>query len=71
MYQERPKEALPSYETTFVKLLLYGDDSFYSVTNTLILNASVEYILSSKKFDSPQLQNYFLYTYALFCKATL
>ena len=47
------KDALPSCETAFVKLLLYGDDSFDSATNTLILNASLEYILSSKRFDGP------------------
>ena len=49
------KDALPSCETTFVKLLLYDDDSFESATNTLILNASLEYILSSKIFDDPLL----------------
>ena len=36
------KDALPSCETAFVKLFLYEDDSFDSVTNTLILNASLE-----------------------------
>ena len=54
MYQEQP-DALPSCETAFVKLLLYGDDSFDSATNTLILNASLEYIFSSKRFDGPPL----------------
>ena len=49
------KDALPTCETAFVKLLLYGDDSFDSATNTLILNASLEYILSSKRFDGPLL----------------
>ena len=53
MYQEQP-DALPSCETAFVKLL-YGDDSFDSMTNTLILNASLEYILSSNRFDVPLL----------------
>ena len=42
------KDALPSFETTFVKLVLYGDDSFDSVTNTLILNACAEYIYQVK-----------------------
>ena len=50
------KDALPSCETAFVKLLLYGDDSFDSATNTLILNASLEDILSSKRLDGPLLQ---------------
>ena len=47
------KDALPSCEAGFIKRLLYGDDSFDSATNTLILNASLEYILSSKRFDGP------------------
>ena len=45
------KDALPTCETAFIKLLLYGDDSFDSATNTLILNAYLEYILSSKYVD--------------------
>ena len=49
------KDTLPACETAFVKLLLYGDDSIDSVTNTLILNASLEYLLSSKRFDGPPL----------------
>ena len=39
------KNALPSCETAFVKLLFDCDDSFDSATNTLILNASLEFIL--------------------------
>ena len=65
------KDALPSCETTFVKLLLYGDDSFDSATNTLMLNASVEYILSSRRFDGPRLYNFIIIIYALFCKAAV
>ena len=45
--------------------------SFDSATNTLILNASVEYILSSERFDGPLLQNVFIIIYALFRKATV
>ena len=32
-------------------------DSLEIVTNTLILNASVAFILSSKMFDGPLIQN--------------
>ena len=53
------KDTLPSCETAFVKLLSYGDDSFDSATNTLILNASLEYSSSSKRFDGPLLYNFF------------
>ena len=44
---------LPSSDTSVIKLLLYGDDSMDFVTNTLILNASVDFILSNKRFDAP------------------
>ena len=36
------KDALSSCETTFSKLLLYGNDPFDLATNTFILNASVD-----------------------------
>ena len=45
------KDALPFCEAAFVKLFLYGNDSFDQATNTLILNASAQYILSSKRYD--------------------
>ena len=51
------KDASPTCETAFAKL--YGGDSSDSLisvlTNTLILNASLAYILSSKRFDGPLL----------------
>ena len=52
------KDVLPYCETALVKLLLYSDNSFDSATSTLILNASLEYILSSKRVDVPLLQNF-------------
>lgn len=45
----RINNLLPSCETSFVKLP-YGDESFNSATNTPILNASIKYILSNKRF---------------------
>ena len=47
------KNKLPSCDTSFIKLFLYGDDSLDLVTNTLILNAFADFILSSKRFDGP------------------
>ena len=44
---------LPSSDTAVIKLLLYGDDLIDSMTSTLILNASVDFILTSKRFDGP------------------
>ena len=44
---------MPSCDTSVIKLLLYGDNSLDLVTNTLILNVSVDFILSSKRFEGP------------------
>lgn len=55
------KDALPSCETLFVELLYHGDDSSDSVTMTLKLNASIEYILSNRRFAGPFLYNFFYY----------
>ena len=60
------KDALPSCETAFVKLLLYGNDSLDSATNTLILNASDEYILSSKRFDGSLFIEFLLLLFMLY-----
>lgn len=43
------KDKLPSGDTTFVRHLLSGD-KFYLVANTQILNASIDFILLSKRF---------------------
>ena len=47
------KEKLPSCDMSVIKLFLYGDDSLDLVRSTLILNASVDFILPSKRFDGP------------------
>ena len=39
------------YDTSVIKLFLYGGDSLDFVTRTLIINASVDFILSSKGSD--------------------
>ena len=41
------------YLTSAIKLFLYGDDSLDLVTITVIVNASVDFILLSKRFDEP------------------
>ena len=43
------ENSLTSCDATIVKLLLHGDESLDLETNTLILNASVDFILSSKR----------------------
>ena len=44
-------DKLPSCDISAIELLLYGDDSLDLITKTLILNASVNFILSSKRFE--------------------
>ena len=45
------KNSVTSCDTTIVKILLYGDKMLNLMTNTLIFNASVDFILWSKRFD--------------------
>ena len=47
------QKKLPSCDISIIKLLLYGDDSLDLATNTLILNSSVDFNISSKRFDGP------------------
>ena len=53
-------QRLPSCHISVIKLLLYGDDSSDLVTNTLILNTSVDFISSSIRFDGPLLWDYYI-----------
>ena len=39
------------------KALLFGDDSFNDVKNSSVLTSSIEYTLSTKRFDVPLYQN--------------
>ena len=39
-----------------IKILLFGSNSFDIHANTKILNATIEYILSTKRFDEPLFQ---------------
>ena len=47
------KNKLPFCDNLVMKRLLYGDNSFDLVANTLMLNLSVDFILSSERFDGP------------------
>ena len=40
-------------EPVLVRTLLYGSNSFDTNANTNVLNATVEYIISTKRFDEP------------------
>ena len=45
--------SLISCDTSIAKLVLNGDESLGPETNTLILNVSVDFILSRKRFHGP------------------
>ena len=50
------KDALPSCNITFIKLL-YGNDSLELATNNLILNTSIDFTLPSKRFNGRLFKN--------------
>ena len=39
--------------TLFLETLLYGDSSYDDTKNTLIMNATMEFLFTSKRFDVP------------------
>ena len=51
------------------KVLLFSDNSFNDPKNTSVLTASIEYIISTKRFDAPLYQNRHLSIclYAAYC----
>ena len=55
-------------DSNISKVLPFGDDSFNDTKITSVLTASIEYILSTKRFDIPLYQNLHLsiYLYAVY-----
>ena len=51
------ESGLTSFDTCFVKLFLNGDESLDLETNTPMLNATIGFILSSKRFGSQLIYN--------------
>ena len=47
-------------DSNISKVLLFGDDSFNDAKTASVLTASVEHILSTKRFDVPLYQNWHL-----------
>ena len=43
-------------EPVLIRILLFGSNSFDTDANTNVLNATIEYILSTKRFDEPLFQ---------------
>ena len=42
---------LESSDAAVTKILLFGDNSFSDSSNTLILNSTIEYIVSTQRFE--------------------
>ena len=43
-------------EMKVTKILAYGDSSLDDTNNTLIMNAPMEFLIASKRFDVPLIQ---------------
>ena len=57
-------------DSNISKVLLYGNHSFNDEKNTSILTASIEYIISTKRFDAPlisKLTHLLVYVQFIFC----
>ena len=57
-------------DSNISKVLLYGNHSFNDEKNTFILTASIEYIISTKRFDAPlisKLTHLLAYVQFIFC----
>ena len=48
---------LQQSDSKFTSVLLFGDISFYNYKNTFILDATIDYIISTKRFDEPLFNN--------------
>lgn len=46
-------DILSHNDANIIKVLLYGDPSLIRLTYTLILNISIQFLLSSNWFDGP------------------
>ena len=56
--QSTDANILSNDDSNISKVLLYGNHSFNDVKNTSILTASVEHIISTKRFHAPLFQNW-------------
>ena len=44
---------LQQSDSKFASVLLFGDTSFDNIKNTFILDATIDYIISTGRFDEP------------------
>ena len=55
--QSIDENILSKDDSNISEVLLFGENSFNDIKNTSVLSASIEYILSTKRFDIPLYQN--------------
>ena len=55
--QSIDENILSKDDSNISKVFLFGDNSFNDAKNTSVLTASIEYIISTKRFDAPLYQN--------------
>ena len=58
--QSIDENILSKDDSNISKVLLFGDNSFNDAKNTSVLTASIEYIISTKRFDALLYQNWHL-----------
>ena len=65
--QSIDENILSKDDSNISEVLLFGENSFNDIKNTSVLTASIEYILSTKRFDVSLYQNWHLsiYLYAV------
>ena len=57
---------LESNDFYLTKTILFGSTSFDSETNMLVLNASIDYILSTERFKEPLFEKKLIFSYAIY-----
>ena len=57
---------LESNDFYLTKTILFGSTSFDSETNTLVLNATIGYILSTERFKEPLFEKKLIFSYAIY-----
>ena len=53
-------------DSYLTQTLLFGSTSFDSETNTFVLNATVDYILSTERFEEPLFKKNLVSSYAIY-----
>ena len=62
---------IEAMESSLIETLLFGNSLFDLKKNSLILNASIDYVLSTKRFEEASLQQILITTIKYSCKNSL